>query len=152
MVKNAMRPVHPGEILREAYSKPINSRMQKSLLVALLAAVFSFSSWSVAASANSTIAGSCNNTAGGFCNEFTGSSYKAARVEKSCYRQNMAFLAGACPTKERVGSCLVYKGKNSESIYRYYNTFPGFGIKPKGGVAAEAEKQCAKLKGEWTPN
>jgi len=46
----------------------------------------------------------------------------------------------------------MYKGKNNESYYRYYTSFPGFGIKPKGGVAAEAEKQCTEMKGEWIPN
>ncbi|MEK6696588.1 MAG: hypothetical protein AABY98_05450 [Candidatus Deferrimicrobiota bacterium] len=99
-----------------------------------------------------TIAGSCNNPASGFCNEFTGSSYKAARVKRACKGQGVVFLAGACPTEGRVGTCLVYKGRNDESRYRYYTNFPGFGTKPKGGVAAAAESQCAKLKGEWTPN
>ncbi|MDA8178112.1 MAG: hypothetical protein ACYC34_06225 [Desulfobacteria bacterium] len=97
-------------------------------------------------------AGSCNNTASGFCNEFTGSSYKAERVKRSCKGQGGAFLAGACPTEGRVGTCRVNKGRNDESLYRYYKNFPGFGVKPKGGVAAAAERQCAKLKGEWTPN
>lgn len=64
----------------------------------------------------------------------------------------MIYLAGACPTEGRVGTCLVYKGRKNESRYRYYTNFPGFGIKPKGGAAAAAERQCAKLKGEWTPN
>lgn len=99
-----------------------------------------------------TAAGSCNNTASGFCNEFTGSSYKAAGVERACKRQGVMFLAGACPTEGRVGTCLVYKGKNTESQYRYYTNFPGSGVKPTGGVAAAAESQCTKLKGEWTPN
>ena len=31
-----------------------------------------------------TLAGSCNNPASGFCNEFTGSSYKAAGVQRAC--------------------------------------------------------------------
>jgi hypothetical protein len=126
--------------------------MQKSYYVVVLAAVLSSFSCSVAECANSRIAGSCENTASGFCNEFTGSSYKAANVEKSCKGQKMTFLTGACSTVGRVGSCLTYKGKNNESYYRYYTSFPGFGIKPKGGVAVEAEKQCAKMKGEWTPN
>ena len=52
----------------------------------------------------------------------------------------------------RVGTCLVYKGRSDESRYRYYTNFPGFGVKPKGGVAVAAESQCAKLKGTWTPN
>jgi len=126
--------------------------MQKLYYVTLVVAVLSFSSWSVAECASSVIAGSCNNTAGGFCNDFTGSSYKTANVEKSCKRQMLTFLAGVCPTEGRVGSCLMYKGKNNESYYRYYTSFPGFGIKPKGGVAAEAEKQCTKMKGVWIPN
>jgi hypothetical protein len=99
-----------------------------------------------------TIAGSCNNAASGFCNEFTGSSYKAERVQRTCKGQGGVFLAGACPTEGRVGTCLVYKGRNDESLYRYYANFPGFGVKPKGGVAAAAKSQCADLKGEWTPN
>ena len=97
-------------------------------------------------------AGSCNNTANGFCNEFTGSSYKAERVKRTCKGQGGVFLAGACPTEGRVGTCIVYKGRNDESLYRYYKNFPGFGVKPKGGVAAAAESQCAKLKGTWIPN
>jgi len=100
----------------------------------------------------SAIAGSCGNPASGFCNEFTGSSYRAERVERTCKRQGGTFLAGVCPTEGRVGTCRVYKGRNDESLYRYYKNFPGFGVKPKGGVAAAAESQCSKLKGEWTPN
>jgi len=126
--------------------------MQASYYVSAIVAVLSFSIWNIAESANAVTAGSCNNTASGFCNDFTGSSYKAANVERSCNKQKLTFLAGACPTEKRVGSCVMYKGKNSESYYRYYTSFPGFGIKPKGGVAAEAEKQCAKMKGQWVPN
>lgn len=100
-----------------------------------------------------TSAGSCNNSASGFCNEFTGSSYKVERVKRSCKEGNgVKYLAGACPTEERIGTCVVYKGKNTESIYRYYKNFPGFGIKPTGGVATAAKNQCTKLKGEWIPN
>ena len=110
------------------------------------------SSTSPGGSTPATIAGSCNNAASGFCNELTGSAYKAGSVQRVCDGQKMVFLAGACPTEGRVGSCLVYKGKNTESHYRYYTKFPGLGITPKGGVAAAAESQCTRLKGEWTPN
>jgi len=110
------------------------------------------SSTSPSGATPATMAGSCNNAASGFCNEFTGSSYKAERVKRSCKGQGGAFLAGACPTEGRVGTCLVNKGRNDESLYRYYKNFPGFGVKPKGGPAAAAESQCAKLKGTWTPN
>jgi hypothetical protein len=103
-------------------------------------------------SRSSTIAGSCNNAASGFCVEYTGSDYKAMKMQRVCEAQKSAFLAGTCPTEGRVGSCLVYKGKNSESYYRYYTGFPGFGVKPKGGVAAAAESQCSRLKGEWIAN
>ena len=109
-------------------------------------------STSPSGSTPATVAGSCNNAASGFCNEFTGSSYKAASVQRVCDGQKMKFQAGACPTEGRVGSCLVYKGKKTESRYRYYTNFPGFGVTPKGGVAAAAESQCSKLKGEWTPD
>ena len=126
--------------------------MRTLYYLSAMVTVLSFSSWNIAESANAAIAGSCNNTASGFCNEFTGSSYRAANVERSCNKQKMKFLAGVCPTEKRVGSCVVYKGKNSESTYRYYIGFPGFGVKPKGGVAAEAEKQCANMKGQWIPN
>jgi hypothetical protein len=98
-----------------------------------------------------TIAGSCNNAASGFCNEFTGSAYKPAGVERACKRPGVNFLAGACPTDGQIGTCLVLKGQNSESYYRYYASFPGSGITPAGGAAAEAERQCTlSLKGEWT--
>lgn len=126
--------------------------MNKIYYLSALVAVLSLSIGNAAKSASPKVAGSCNNPASGFCNEFTGSAYKAANVEKSCKKQKLAFLAGACPTEGRVGSCLVYKGKNSESVYRYYTNFPGYGIKPKGGAAAEAQQQCAKMKGEWAPN
>ena len=98
-----------------------------------------------------TMAGSCRNAAGGFCNEFTGASFKPASVQRACRGQKVAYLAGACPAAERVGSCLLNGGKNTESRYRYYTGFPGHGVRAKGGVAAEAERQCARLKGEWTP-
>ncbi len=98
-----------------------------------------------------TIAGSCNSPASGFCNEFTGASYKPAGVERACKRPGVEFLAGACPTEGQVGTCLVFKGQNTESYYRYYTGFPGSGVTPAGGAAAEAERQCTRsLKGEWT--
>ena len=101
----------------------------------------------------SPAAGSCNNTSGGFCNEFTGASYKIERVKKSCKEgRGIFYLAGACPTEKLVGKCVVYKGKNTESNYSYYTNFPGYGVKPAGGVAVAAKNQCNKLKGEWIPN
>jgi len=87
-------------------------------------------------------AGGRNDPKNGFCNEFGGSSYKAEGGKQ----------AGGCPTEGRVGTCLVHKGRGNESRYRYYTDFPGFGVKPKGGAAVAAGRQCAKLKGEWTPN
>jgi len=106
-----------------------------------------------AANASVTTAGSCNNASSGFCNEFTGSSYKVERVKRSCMAvKGVKYLSGACPTEGRIGTCIVYKGKNTESKYRYYKNFPGFGIKPAGGVTLAAEDQCTKLKGEWIPN
>ena len=98
------------------------------------------------------VAGSCNNSAGGFCNEFNGSAYKADKVQKSCQQQGMKFLSGTCPVAERIGTCVVYQGTNSESRYRYYGNFPGYGIKPKNGVSSEAARQCGKLKGVWSVN
>jgi hypothetical protein len=131
-------------------------------MLLLVAAFLSLASFAGAGSSNSTnasvtmaatTAGSCNNTASGFCNEFTGPSYKSARVKETCKGgQGMMYLSGACPTEGRIGTCLVYKGKSTESKYRYYTNFPGFGIKPAGGVAVAAENQCTKHKGEWTPN
>jgi hypothetical protein len=97
-------------------------------------------------------AGSCHNAAGGFCNEFSGAAYRAERVRRSCEKQKQAFLPGACPTEGRVGACLVLRGKNTESRYLYYAAFPGYGVKPRDGVAAEAARQCTGLKGEWTPS
>lgn len=122
--------------------------MKKFHYVALLAAAMSVAS----VSGHASISGSCNNTASGFCNEFSGSAYKTDKVQTSCQRQGMKFLPGACPAQGSVGTCVVYKGKNTESRYRYYNNFPGFGIKPNAGVAAEAERQCSHLKGEWISN
>lgn len=134
----------------------------RAVMLLLVAAFLSPASFAGAGSSDSTnasvtmpatTAGSCNNTASGFCNEFTGPSYKAERVKRACKeRQGVMYLSGACPTEGRIGTCLVYKGKSTESKYRYYTNFPGFGIKPAGGVAVAAENQCTKLKGEWTPN
>lgn len=95
------------------------------------------------------IAGSCNNEAGGFCVEYTGADYQSSRVEKTCTSQKNIFIAGSCPAADRVGTCLVYKGKRSEAYYRYYSGFPGYGVTPKEGVVAAGKEQCAKLKGDW---
>jgi hypothetical protein len=73
-------------------------------------------------------------------------------MQRVCEAQQLSFLAGACPTTGRVGSCVVFKGMKSESIYRYYTGFPGVRIKPLGGVAAAATSQCITLKGEWIAN
>jgi hypothetical protein len=101
---------------------------------------------------SSAIAGSCNNVSRRFCVEYTGSDYRAMKMQRVCEAQQSAFLTGPCPTAGRVGSCLVRKGENSESYYRYYTGFPGLGVKPTGGVAAAAERQCTMLKGEWIAN
>jgi hypothetical protein len=110
----------------------------------LAAVVLQLSGCGGGASSRSTVAGSCNNAASGFCVEYTGSDYRAMKMQKVCEAQKSEFLAGACPTEGRVGSCLVHKGKNSESYYRYYTGF-------QGGVAA-AESQCTRLKGQWITN
>ena len=97
-------------------------------------------------------AGSCNNAPMGFCNEFTGSSYDAKSTRRVCESQKNQFMSGTCPTESRVGACLVYKDKKTESNYVYYASYPG--IRLRGGAAAvtEAAKQCVQLKGEWHPN
>lgn len=103
-----------------------------------------------AAAVPGSFAGSCNNAPAGFCNEFTGASYKAATVQRSCEAQKMQYLSGACPTAGQVGTCVVKKGTATESAYRYYKTFPGMAL--PGGVtaAASAQSQCTQsLKGEW---
>ena len=103
-------------------------------------------------------AGSCHNAAGGFCNEFSGSSYTVDSVQKSCgviggmRIEGPMFLPGLCPTEGRVGTCLVNKGKGSESPYRYYANFPGDGKATKDSAAASAEMQCKLIKGEWSSN
>ena len=98
------------------------------------------------------IAGSCNNVAMGFCNEFTGSSYDAKSVRRVCESQKNQFLSGTCSTESRVGACLVYKDKKTESNYVYYASFPGIRLRDGATVVTEAAKQCAQLKGEWHPN
>lgn len=97
-------------------------------------------------------AGGCDNASNGFCNDFSGADYASMNMRRICESQKMVFLAGGCPSERRVGSCLVNKGNKSESYYRYYTGFPGFGIKTEGGSVVAAERQCAKLKGEWSPN
>ncbi|HVU03431.1 MAG TPA: hypothetical protein VHE30_16845, partial [Polyangiaceae bacterium] len=69
-------------------------------------------------------AGSCDNAPAGFCNEFTGSGYTAAKTQSDCEAlgANIQYLPGRCPTDGRVGTCVVYAGKASESYYRYYAT------------------------------
>jgi len=45
---------------------------------------------------------------------------------------------------------LVNNGKKSASIYRYYPSFPGYGVALGDSVAA-AEEQCVQLiEGVWT--
>ena len=108
--------------------------------------------YSESAKAKAASAGSCNNEKMGFCNEFTGSFYKEASVQRSCATQKVKYVPGACPAKNRVGACLVYKGKDSESNYVYYTNFPGMRLRDGATVTSEAAKQCASLKGEWHPN
>ena len=129
-----------------------HSRTTTFFMLMLTAAVLPLASCSDGGSSGSPTAGSCDNAASGMCVEYTGAGYTALSMQRVCESQKLAFLAGACPIEGRVGSCLVYKGKRNESHYRYYTGFPGFGIKPKGGVAAAAEEQCTSLKGGWTPS
>jgi hypothetical protein len=93
-------------------------------------------------SGSSTIIASCTNTSGGFCVDYTGSEYTAAKVQATCTSQGMTYSASPCATASRGGSCLVYCGKSSEAIYRYYASFPG----------GSGTSQCTNLlKGAWTP-
>ncbi len=121
-------------------------------MVALGGLLVGYSDRTAAADIRAPSAGSCNNAPMGFCNEFTGSSYKAARVQRSCEMQKVQYLPGACPSEGRVGACVVYKGKNSESNYIYYTNFPGMRLRGGVTVAAEAAKQCVQMKGEWHSN
>ena len=100
---------------------------------------------------STALVGSCNNISGGFCNEFTGSSYTTKAVQRSCEKQKMVFIGGACPAENRVGSCLVYAGQIYESSYRYYANFPGTHTTREKATTA-ATKQCTSLKGAWKPN
>ena len=137
-----------------------SGRLTAAFTLALMAAVLQLagcgdsgtgSSAGAGSAVAAGLAGSCNNVASGFCNEFTGSSYKPASVQRSCEAQKMLFLSGACPAEGRVGTCLVYKGKSTESYYRYYGNFPGAAV--SGGAATAAEGQCGRaLKGEWRPH
>ena len=81
--------------------------------------------------ASEAVIGSCNNPAGGMCIEYTGAGYKDAQpLQRVCEAQKATFLAGAaCPTVERVGTCVRHKDKPEESRYRYYTSFPGSGMK-----------------------
>lgn len=96
------------------------------------------------------LAGSCNNMSGGFCNEFTGIGYDAKSVEENCNKLKAgSFLAGACPTENLVGTCLMYKGQSTESYYRYYANFPGTPSVTAADAAMYAKDQCKDIKGEW---
>jgi hypothetical protein len=66
---------------------------------------------SYADNSRTTLVGSCSNVSSGFCNEFTGSSYTTKAVQRTCEKNKMVFLSGACPVENRVGSCLVYAGR-----------------------------------------
>lgn len=135
--------------------KSHHSRTATAFMLALVTAVMSLTGCgdgnSPDTNNSTTLVGSCNNVASGFCNEFTGSSYKTPAVQRTCEKQKMLFIAGACPVENRVGSCLVYAGQIYESSYRYYAHFPGTHI-ASNQAAAAAEKQCVSLKGEWTLN
>ena len=93
-------------------------------------------------SGSSTIVASCTNSAGGFCVDYTGSDYTAARAQAACAAIAQVYSASPCATAGRAGTCLVYCGKPSEALYRYYANFPGAG----------GESQCKEtLQGVWTP-
>ena len=131
---------------------PLKRDWRTSLLISSLA-VFGVFLLGCSARANSaSSAGGCNNAPMGFCNEFTGSSYKAAAVQRSCEAQKLQFVPGACPAEGRVGACLVYKGKDSESNNVYYSNFPGMQHGDLANVTASAAKQCTRMKGELHPN
>jgi pyruvate/2-oxoacid:ferredoxin oxidoreductase beta subunit len=106
---------------------------------------------SYADNSRTTLVGSCSNVSSGFCNEFTGSSYTTKAVQRTCEKNKMVFLSGACPVENRVGSCLVYAGQIYESSYRYYANFPGTHSTKEKATAAATE-QCTSLKGAWKPN
>jgi hypothetical protein len=93
-------------------------------------------------SGSSKIIASCANTSGGFCVDYTGSEYTAAKVQTTCTSLGTTYSASPCATASRGGSCLVYCGKSSEAVYRYFPSFP----------TGSGESQCNNLlKGVWTP-
>lgn len=110
---------------------------------------------SASGKASAEIIGSCNNATGGICVEYTGAGYKDIKsLQRVCEAQTVTFLVGsACPTEERVGTCVRNRGKPTETQYRYYSNFPGTGPKvSKKGVAAQGQRQCKPPKGEWILN
>ena len=95
-----------------------------------------------ACTAKTTIIASCTNAAGGFCVDYTGSEFTADAVNQKCTSLVTTYSASPCATAQRGGTCLVYCGKSSEALYRYYPSFP----------SGSGESQCTNtLKGVWTP-
>ncbi len=95
-----------------------------------------------ACTAKTAIIASCTNAAGGFCVDYTGSEFTADKVQTTCTAGAGTFSASPCATANRGGTCLVYCGKTSEALYRYYANFP----------SGSGESQCTNtLKGAWTP-
>lgn len=132
-------------------------RRLKAVLFAFTLTIFGaqlagYSNRAEAADVRIPAAGSCNNAQMGFCNEFTGTSYDAKSSRRMCESQKMQYLPASCPSEGRVGSCLVYKGKKTESNYVYYSSYPGTRLRGGATAASAASKQCAQLKGEWRPH
>ena len=87
--------------------------------------------------------GSCNTPTAGLCSDYTGSDHAVAEIKNACASEIQAYSAEACPTADRVGTCLNNPGMGTELKLHYYAAFPG------GGDVAKV--QCTDmLNGEWT--
>lgn len=121
----------------------------RSLLTIASAVVLTSCSGGGTSDATAIVA-SCNTPATGICIEY-GPGYKDLTLERLCKSQKGEHSTGACPVEGRAGSCLVKKGEKLAATYRYYPSFPGYGVALGDGVAAVAAEQCVKtVKGEWT--
>lgn len=93
--------------------------------------------------ATGAFGGSCNTPTVGLCSDYTGPDHVVADIKNACTSEIQAYSAEACPTADRVGTCLNNPGMGTELKLHYYAAFPG------GGDAAKV--QCTDmLKGEWT--
>lgn len=123
--------------------------MRRTLLLATIAAL-SFACGGSSASVGSCAGGKESGCSQSLCCQDYGGNFTAATAQSSCSAISGTYSSTACPSSNRVGSCVLYQGTAAEQTVRYY---AGYVVPDHTAGTDSASANCTALHiGTFSPN